>query len=100
MICTCIFCGKEFEKNAKGRTPLACYDPECRLKLAEKQAEDDRMRKRKYRARVRKARKMSLSEIADLANKAGMTYGQFVAAMEGGTHEEADGSCGRTAKGC
>lgn len=84
MICTCVFCGKEFVKNAKGRTPIACYDPECRLRLAEKQAEDDRMRKRKFRARVRKARKMTLSQVADLANKAGMTYGEYVVQMEGG----------------
>lgn len=90
MICTCIFCGKEFEKKDKGRTPLACYDPACRLLLAEKQAEDDRVRKRKYRARVRKGRKMTLSEVADLANKAGMTYGEYVVAMEGGKHGGTD----------
>ena len=89
-ICTCLFCGKEFEKKGKGRTPIACYDPKCREALAEQQAEDNRIRHARAYARKRKAKKLTLSEVADLANKAGMTYGNYVVAMEGGTHEKAD----------
>ena len=90
MICTCIYCGKEFEKKERGRTPLACYDPACREALAEQQAEDNRIRHARAYARKRKAKKLSLSEVADLANKAGMTYGNYVVAMEGGKHGRTD----------
>ena len=90
MICTCIYCGKEFEKKERGRTPIACYDPACREALAEQQAEDNRIRHARAYARKRKAKKLTLSEVADLANKAGMTYGQYVVTMEGGKHGRTD----------
>ena len=90
MICTCIYCGKEFEKKERGRTPIACYDPACREALAAQQAEDNRIRHARAYARKRKAKKLSLSEVADLANKAGMTYGNYVVAMEGGKHGRTD----------
>lgn len=80
---TCIICGCEFEKkNRRGRPPIVCYNPNCRQAL-----EDRQMELKKYRRNVayhvkKHGRKLTLQEVAERANKAGMTYGNYVLQME------------------
>ena len=81
----CVNCGRTVEVNA--RAYVAKYCPKCAKATAR---ERSRISSQKYFARKRleatKQRKpqKSIAQIAEEARSAGMSYGQYVAKMEGG----------------
>ena len=81
-ILTCKICGKEFEAgccNAK------CCSEKCKKENAKinSKRHAERVKLQQKEEKEKKKKKLTIAEIAVIARKAGMTYGQYVAQMEG-----------------
>ena len=75
----CKTCGKEFTPNHPAKV---CCSPECQ-KIRERQLVNNSIRSAKLREQQIKCSEKQISDINAKAREMGMTYGQYVAYVEG-----------------